>query len=360
MGRSVERAEAVAALEAARDEVQKAKTDAAYAHARLETFLSKHFDTRSRPDYPPLPESNGAGDQSHLSPDPQAKQLEGELDELQAKRRQLLKTLTEVHPEVVEVDDQIATLESRLKSLAAQNALKLDDAQAASSALDMGEWSEFIDRQKRQSAADAATYQRLFDRWAAARNDLQAAQEAELAAVERLAALPLGAPISRPASDPLTASQHPHPALPATPRQTPPASEQRPDQPPVAALAATPAASSPSSGTQTLVLAALAVALSLAALAAVRLARSSADPLFASADEAAAALAIPVVGIVPALSTGRIDRAAVPVRKVLVLLAEVLLAVLVFSAVAYAIEHADDLFRFSTNPVTTLRSLFGL
>jgi hypothetical protein len=50
-------------------------------------------------------------------------------------------------------------------------------------------------------------------------------------------------------------------------------------------------------------LAALVLALAVAAVAAVRLARSSADPIFSSPDEVAAALAIPVVGISPAAAS---------------------------------------------------------
>jgi hypothetical protein len=86
------------------------------------------------------------------------------------------------------------------------------------------------------------------------------------------------------------------------------------------------------------------------------LARATADPLFASADEASAALAIPVVGIVPfgAKSTSATASTA---RRSLLMVAQVLIALVVFGTIAYVVVHLDVVV---SDPVGTLRSWFGL
>lgn len=344
---SQDRPQAAAALSTAQDDVQHAKAVAKEARARLDAFLSKHFEmprhaeVASPPNLPP-PATELAN--------PELTRLQSQLEELQAERERLLSTLTEAHPEVVDADGKIAALKARLAKLGTAGEPESEPVDEGFDGKRDRDWAE---RQKRQSEDDAAEYQRLFDDWEAAEQALDAARTAESLAAEHLAAIPLHLPAKPRASHPSQANIEQRPARNDGAVESK-LTSQRIDLP-----ASAPPASTTSSGTQTLALASLAIALAIAALAAVRLARSSADPLFSSADEAAAALAIPVVGIVPAAASGA-ARAIVPARKGLRLLVQLLLALLVFCVVAYSIKNADEIWRFFADPVPGLRSFFGL
>ncbi|MBI3837956.1 MAG: hypothetical protein HY288_08485 [Planctomycetia bacterium] len=98
-------------------------------------------------------------------------------------------------------------------------------------------------------------------------------------------------------------------------------------------------------------LAALLIASVVTAIAAVKLVRSSSGAVFANAAEVSAVLALPVVGIVPAAEIASDTRpAAARVRRATLLMAEVLLAVLVFAAVAYLVQDPSFLWRLCTDP----------
>jgi len=350
---SQDRQQATAALKAAQIDVRHAQAAAKEARVRLDAFLTKHFkmpgqaDVASPPDPPP--------DTTELAPrqNVEAKRFQSQLEELQAERERFLTRLTEAHPEVVDVDGRIAALEAKLENLGdaiEPEAEPVGDGPHRTQGRDR---ADLAARQRQQSEDDAAEYQRLFDDWEAAEQALELARAAESRAAEYLAAIPLH-PVPKPlASRPTPANDMPHAAKGSAAVEST-LTSQRVDRP-----ASAPAATNSSSGTQSLALASLAIALALAALAAVRLARSSADPLFSSADEAAAALAIPVVGIVPAAASGAV-RAIAPARKGLKLFMQLLLAVLVFCLVAYSIKYADEMWRFFADPVPGLRSLFGL
>jgi hypothetical protein len=91
----------------------------------------------------------------------------------------------------------------------------------------------------------------------------------------------------------------------------------------------------------------------------VRLARSTADPLFASVDEVAAALAIPVVGIVPAAAVRGKRMTKAPLarsgwrKKAL----PIALALAVFTVVAYGVQSPDGLWHTCTHPLEAIARL---
>jgi hypothetical protein len=347
------RQQAAADLKSAQDDVQRAQAAAKAARALLDAFLTKHFAMPRQAELALPPASPPAATELGTSENPEATRLQSQLDELRAERERLLATLTEAHPEVVDVDGKISALETRLADLGARagpsSAPVSDDTNSARDR----SWQDFAEQQKQQSQDDAAEYQRLFDAWEAAEKALETARSAEARAAERLAAIPL-----HPVPQPLAGRPAPAKELPRAWKENAPIETKRTANRDERSVLTVHSAT-PSSATQTLALASLAIALAIAALAAVRLARSSADPLFSSADEAAAALAIPVVGIVPRATTGA-ARAIVPARNGLKQLGKLLLAVLVFFVVAYSIKNADEIWQFCADPVPGLRSLFGL
>jgi hypothetical protein len=103
-------------------------------------------------------------------------------------------------------------------------------------------------------------------------------------------------------------------------------------------------------------LAALLIALAVAALAAVRLARSTADPIFASADEVAAALAIPVVGIIPA-AAARVQKArSVTRRRKVPLVLQLFVAGGVFALAAFVVQNTGGLWQHCSEALQAVGS----
>jgi hypothetical protein len=339
------REQAAADVASARQAVAAAREKTDAARQRLDDFLANHFELSGKvaahPAAPQVPAQNA---DSPPAVDPEVESSRAQLDDLRAERGRLLVTLTEAHPEVVDVDDRIANAEGRLQSILSAKSSELpvfSDPQAAAE-----------DQQRSQTEAEE--FRRLFADWKACEQSLEQARDAESKAVDLLAALPIVAPIAEKPAEPTPANQ----AL-----QMPSASividdRVEPSTVPPTATKGAPIASS--AGSQTLALAALAVALAISALAAVKLSRAGADPLFASADDVAAALAVPVVGIVPAAAAG--NRVADPaaLRRTVVVGLQILVAVTVFLAVAYLVQHIEDLTRFCANPVTAIRGWFGL
>jgi hypothetical protein len=88
----------------------------------------------------------------------------------------------------------------------------------------------------------------------------------------------------------------------------------------------------------------------------VRLARSANEAMFANVDEVTAALALPVVGVIPA-----VDRSADPsivsrfVQGV-VYLAQLLLALAVFTLVAYAVQNIGVIGQAISHPTESLHN----
>jgi hypothetical protein len=201
-------------------------------------------------------------------------------------------------------------------------------------------WSEYARSVARQAEEDSAAYQRLYNRWRSAERAADDALQAERAASERLVAI-----------------------APPEPQLVEPAPDEKPSVASPRDTAATASSGRPSESdsavSQPLALAALLIALAIAALAAVRLARSTANPIFASVDEVAAALAIPVVGIIPA-TAARVPRASSagsPWRSTIILLGQVFVAGFAFAAVALAVQNPGAFWRLGTHPLETLGSI---
>ena len=103
-------------------------------------------------------------------------------------------------------------------------------------------------------------------------------------------------------------------------------------------------------GSQPLVLGALVLALVVAALAAIKLAKAGDDTVFSGADDAAATLALPVMGIIPATPSGLRNTSHAQRLRAVQFLAQLLAAVLVFAAVAYAVQNPAAVWEFCTHP----------
>jgi hypothetical protein len=285
-------------------------------------------------------------------------QLKTELEELRAHRRQLLGYLTEEHPQVFDVDERIAVVERQI-SILVRVAMQPDGQTARETVETERRWAEYVGRLMSQSEQDAAEYRQLYDAWQSAEFAVEDALEAEMSVARRMESIES----SKTQQTEAAAGQlHDGSAFDLAAEAArrfgdavPSGAAEKNDAPTAAGSLGT---SSNSSGSQPLALAALLIALAVAALAAVRLARSTADPLFASVDEVAAALAIPVVGIIPATAARmqRADSDASPQRR-WILPGQILLAVLVFAVIAYAVQNPGGIWRLCTGPLDALGSL---
>jgi hypothetical protein len=340
------RQQATEEVEAARRAVTAALAKTSAARQRLDAFLEQHFELQGKAVEAELPpEASAADAKAELAHDPESERLNGNLTELRAERERLLGTLTEVHPEVVDVDGRIAAVESQLQSLRGTSALK-----PPSPANPLANQISPADADRlRQSQAAAAEFRELFADWQSCEHALDVARVAESAAIERLAALSV---VASPPTRPAQISSAP-------PVASPPIIEDSERSAPAAAMP--PSSSSAANATsQSFALGALAIGLAIAALAAVILSRSGSDQLFANADDVAAALAVPVVGIVPAVATRDRAAAMADIRRFLAVIVQIVVAVAVFAAIAFAVQHVDTVLRFSASPVTSIRGLFGI
>lgn len=326
--RSQQRDEAARDLKRASENVEKVRALAVSARERLDAFLSRHFERQRRG--PPAARPPEADVDAVVGPKAELERLDTRLLELREHRQELLGYLTDEHPQVSDVEGRIAVLEQRMANLG-DVPLEADGRTGRQTAVAEKWWAEYARSVARQADEDSAAYQRLYDGWRSAERAADDALQAERAASERLVAITLpepqlveSAPNEKPSLD--------------SPRDVP-AHEPK-----------------DSAASQPLALVALLIALAVAALAAVRLARSTANPIFASVDEAAAALAIPVVGIIPA-TAARVPRASSagsPRRSALILLGQVFVAGFAFAAVALAVQNPSAFWRLCTHPLETL------
>lgn len=330
------RDEARREVEQARDKVNEARAEAVAARARLDAFLARHFTDQP---FEPPPAATKPKAEPPAQPNPQRARLESQLEDLRARRHELLGYLTEEHPEVVDVSGRIATIEEQI---ALFDAASLDDESSPDAAehAEMAErWNEYVDRQQSLRSQDAVEYQRLYDEWQAAERRLDRALAIESAAADRLAAIESA--LAEHAQSERKDSPSPRQRLTAQTHDAiaaePPAPKQAEPNDDAQAVSAT-ASDAQSGGSQPLALAALLIALAVAALAAVKLARSTADPIFASADEVAAALAIPVVGIIPA-AAARLSQTQAAARRRVPISVQLLVALGIFALVAYLVQN---------------------
>jgi len=322
-------------LERAEDQVARAQLELQAAQQAFDQFVREHFEELSRrpAKQPSAPEAR--------TPKPTAKELNPErerltrqLDELVARRDQLLEGLTSVHPEVQDIEGRIGALMNRLKA-AAQPA---EDIPAGTPELPEGIGSE--QPTSPALAADLRRYEELAARVEEAQQELDHALEAKERAARELASLP--GPVAPQ-------------VVQSAPSETP---AKRTVVPPATPVPQT-ATLEIQHGSQPLALAALLIALAVAALAAVRLARAS-DAVLNSVDEIASALAMPVVGIISA------DRPLVAMlsplaraRRGLVILAQAFVAIALFALVAYIVQDPAAVWNALVHPAEWVETLGG-
>ena len=251
-------------------------------------------------------------------------QVSSKIDKLVAERDELAEHLTEDHPQVVDLNEQLDLLQQELAAIGDRPQVEsLPPGNPSLGEAHHGEppTAAHVDKQAHLSAVDQ--YDDLVLRWQFAEHNLQLAVAAERLAEQRVAALAM--------------QDEP----PSEPQQAQPA-------PPLARVVEV----RPAAASQPLALAALLIALAVAALAAVRLARS--ESTFANVDEVAAALALPVVGVIPATLDGHAKANSSLIRG-LRFAGELTIAFLAFATLAYGVQHAEALWQLLTHPFDWLR-----
>jgi hypothetical protein len=331
-----ERESATTALRLARETAEKARSAATSARAELDDFIKRHFDEHRQRGAADLPKFRESKPQHKPADNPSWQELKNQLAELRARREEMLSQLMPAHPDVVEIDDQIAALSRRLtlEALPTEEPAQRgsgDGVDAADLSL-----AEYLASERDRHRHSSAAYEEILARWQSSDRDLQTAVEAERQASRRLADI-------KPPASPAVSVALVTPAPVTQPLPLP------------AHSAAGPTVKTRPQGSQPLALAVLLVALVVVALAAVKLARSNADAVFSSAAEISATLALPVVGILPAAEMANDEH---PATRRLThwtrLLAEVLLALAVFVAVAYLVQNPLIIWQICTDPVEGL------
>ena len=181
----------------------------------------------------------------------------------------------------------------------------------------------------------AQEYEQYLERWEAAEQDLSAALAAEERALERFGAIQLpphpdSLPEVHSAADPTTSI-----AMEVPTRSDSGESRQQ--------------------GSQPLALAALLIALAVAVLAAVKLARSGGEVFFENVDDMAAALALPVMGVISMSDNVVIPQVPAPrLARQVSLVGEILLAVFAFALVAYGVQNPAALWQVFIHPLDSL------
>jgi hypothetical protein len=243
--------------------------------------------------------------------------LEQLIADLHANRAELLQRLTTAHPLIVNADLRLEEHELQLATLTRGAAAdsKIGDPTPSVK-------PETSNLPVATAAVNGQISRRLesaLGRWEQAQHTLEAAMNAESTAVERLVAS-----LSRtPANSSLEVETKTAATSPTS----------------AAATETGQAARRKRRGSQPLVLAALIIALVVAAIGSVKLARTVDESVFAGADDAAATLALPVVGVIPAAAPALAYRTFFERHRTLTFLAQLMLTVLVFAAVAYCVQN---------------------
>jgi len=311
-------------LQTIRDAVAKARAQAAAAKLELDVFVVQHFAQQRATGSEPLPEAAPVAPAEEAATDPRIERLQQQIDQWAGQREELLQRFTESHPEVAELEQRITEAEKKLSSLEHT----IPDPKAPSGAASTADSVSLQERaalQQRLQRESAARHDQLFEAWQAADRDLQAALNAEQAALRVMAALPSGG-------------------------------EEQP-QPQPQSIAATPAAPSlfddqphePES--HPVVLAILLVSLVVAAVASIGLARSTRDGAFGSIEDVAAALSLPVVGMVPSSRLSGGAAWSLPgLNRSAILGVQLVLAVGIFALVAVAVQNPQLIMQLFHDP----------
>ncbi len=337
-------------MEHARAAVEVARAAAARSKQELDEFLAAHFEVmRSRAgESLPEPRQQSASKKPVSPVNQEAEQLNAQINALKLRRDELLQRFTQAHPEVLDVENRLGDLMLRLSSLQPGDtdaeALAPGDAVEDSEPADAGPNRQSIVLRQQQLAAEE--YEQHVERWQAAEQDLKAALDVEERAAARLAAIE-----SPPAPTPSISSI-------GIMNSEPAATEAAPVVQPTTAPMDSP---SRQEGSQPLALAALLIALAVAALAAVRLARSSSDVYFENVDDVAAALALPVMGIITSTDSSTAASLSQPpaarwIRNA-TFACELLLAVIAFALVAYGVQNPGALWHACTHPWESLGNI---
>jgi hypothetical protein len=317
-GLALEVEQARRATQAARDAERVAKVD-------LDNFVNRHFDNH-RTHIPPLAAETPQKSAAVSAADREWAKINEQLQATIRERDQLLRHFTPVHPEVADAEQRIAQLSGQLSAMDKPSDVVETapaEAQAESPALPTLRPSPAIEHQQHREFA--AQYEQLVGSWQAAHKSLLVAVAAEDAAEQRLVDFDATA----------DARLQPAQGLPPAPMMA----ELR------------------ENGSQPLTLAALLIALAVAALAAVRLARS--DSVFSSIEDVAAALALPVVGVIPASASSVAMRRHVSgffgprTQRV----GEVVLAFIIFTLAVYGAMNPDLVWTLCTDPSEGIRQL---
>ncbi|MEX2115232.1 MAG: hypothetical protein WD845_18715 [Pirellulales bacterium] len=270
--------------------------------------------------------------------------------ELKSERIQLLAHLTTEHPLILDADMRLDEYQRQLVVLTSAPATH----QATVPADGIGDTDgievrtaesmpapplEMLDGQSRQSPSDESLrLEQALANWDSAQESLEAAMDAESATAERIVAL--------------TSRQ--------TAARVPPVAPHAPATQPadIPQVSAEPHGVSPqraARSSQPIVLAALMVALVIAAFASVKLARANDESVFAGADDAAAALSLPVVGVIPATAAALAHGTLFQRHRTLTFMGQVLVAVVVFALVAFCVQNPSFIWRLVTEPWAALR-----
>jgi hypothetical protein len=340
---------AVRQLEQARAAVEVARSAAARSKQELDQFLAAHFEVMRSRSSEPLPEPKRRPSASTKPPqqaNQEAERLNAQINELKLRRDDLLQRFTEAHPEVLDVENRLGDLMLRLSSIEPDGtdaeSVTPGDFVDGSVPADAG-----LDRQSillKQQQRAAEEYEQYVERWQAAEQDFKAALDVEERAAARLAAvqLPPAPPMNAPGD--VTSQPAATKAAPAV-------------QPPAVAMDDT----SRQQGSQPLALAALVIAVAVAALAAVRLARSSSDVYFENVDDVAAALALPVMGVITSTDNSATASSPHPpaarwIRNA-TFACELILAVIAFALVAYGVQKPGALWHACMHPLESLGNI---
>jgi hypothetical protein len=334
-------------LDTARQAVARARAVAAQAQSELERAAAENETLAKAPALEKstvAAEKAPAGATAEMQTAIEAVRLQ--IQTLQAERTELLQHKTAEHPLIVDVDVRLQECADKLTELlrdpAASEALPAaKEAESVEFGAPQPSAAEAYAAQRQQAAARLQT---ALSNWQAADAELRRAVDAEVTATRRLAELSRAVPAPEPVAE-ATPEPRKIGEIPATVNAATPSAREA-----AAPIQEHVTPDSDRVGSQPLVLGALVLALVVAAVAAIKLAKAGDDTVFAGADDAAATLALPVMGIIPATPSGLRRTSHAQRLRAMQFLAQLVAAVLVFAAVAYAVQNPATVWEFCTHP----------
>jgi hypothetical protein len=336
-------------LDQARAAVAEARQSALAAKSELEAAVNARSAAPARqseavdaasPKQPPRPEAppedaNVAG----------TKVLKRLIAELQAERMELLAHLTPQHPLILDAEMRLDEYRRQLAALTSNGATESSDQvndsglrivveEQQTSEISSAPQAEVPAPVQQPSAEDSLRLEQALTNWETAQTDLEMALDREMATADRLAALRVRhASNQRKAAAPESSAEPPTAVAVESPRSPP--------------------ADTAPSRSQPLVLAAFVIALLIAAVASIKLARATDQTIFSGADDAAASLSLPVVGVIPAGSSAAVHGSILHRHRTVVFLIQILAAVAVFALVALLVQNPGATWQFISAPLNS-------